>query len=611
MNKHNRLSNMCGINGIINLHPLTDLEFRIENMNQSIAHRGPDSSGIYLKENVALGHLRLSIIDVRDVSNQPMHSNNDEWHIVFNGEIYNYREIRKQINYNFRTESDTEVIVASLATYGVEWFLERANGMFAFCAYNSITKETVLARDRMGIKPLYFFQHKNTFVFSSEIKGLLNSGLIKAEFNESAIDEYLSNRYVREPYTFFKNVYQLKSGFFLRVGEDLSIQENQYWDLPESFNTDNDFNEDLILEKLDEQLTSAVRYRLISDVPLGTYLSGGVDSSLITSMARKHINGTLNTYTIGFEESNEFPFAKMVSNSLNTTHHEILMNNKEYISEWIELIKMKDAPLGVPNEIPLAIMSSELKKKITVVLSGEGADELLGGYGRIFRSPFDYNNKETNKSYYDFFIQNYEYVSREIRDSFLDTPNEYREVFDENSRDISSSNEEFVFKFFHKYHVKGLLQRVDMTTMQTAVEARVPFLDHNLIDFAYREIPYDLKLKWKNDDSRIKASSLSSSSYSETLDTPKYILRKLGYKYLPQEIIERKKVGFPVPLSSWINNLRDLAKENLANAVWLKDNRIEQLIDRSMKEERSAQILWMFINIELFRKEYFNKNWEY
>jgi asparagine synthase (glutamine-hydrolysing) len=289
------------------------------------------------------------------------------------------------------------------------------------------------------------------------------------------------------------------------------------------------------------------------------------------------------------------------------------MEKKDYLDNQERLIGYKDAPLAVPNEIPLAVMSTKLKEKVTVVLSGEGADELMGGYGRIFRKPFDYDNQNSNQSFYEYFIMDYEYVSREIRDKFISSPKKYRKYFDKKIvKDFSNkSNEENVFRFFHKYHVKGLLNRVDMTTMQASVEARVPFLDHNLIEFVYNKIPYNLKLKWNSKIAIQEARNLSSNIYSENLDIPKYLLRKISYNYLPNEIIERKKVGFPVPLSEWFHNLEQIARDILPKAPWLNQGIINDLIDESKSDIRSGQVLWMFINIELFRKNYFNKDWRW
>ena len=604
---------MCGITGIYSKDNIPNIEERIQKMNFSIKHRGPDAGGNYIENNIGLGHRRLSIIDTREVSNQPMHSNSNIWHLVFNGEIYNFEEIKLQLNYNFNTNSDTEVIIAAVEEKGLDWFIKQANGMFAIALYNSETKELFLVRDRLGIKPLYFYNDGDNFIFSSEIKAILSSGLVDAKFNEEAVDEYLANRYIRAPYTFFKNIFQVNSGTYLSVSKDLSSIENKYWDIPDAFNASTEYNEEEILKGLDDELNKAIKYRLIADVPLGTYLSGGVDSSLITAITALNKKEKVNTYTIGFEEINEFEYSEVIAEKYKTEHHEILMKKEDYMSNWERLINFKDAPLGVPNEIPLAVMSSKLKEKITVVLSGEGADELMGGYGRIYRAPFDYVNEDTSESFYDYFISKYDYVPRSMRDQLISTPKSYRNEFDtEIKADFSkSSNEESVFKFFHKYHVKGLLQRVDMTTMQTSVEARVPFLDHNLIEFSYRNIPYNLKLRWVNEEAKNKASSMNSNQYSEKLDIPKYLLRKLSYKYLPKGIVERKKIGFPVPLTEWFDNLESLAKEFLPNANWLKEGVVNDLIKKSKTESRAGQILWMFINIELFRKNYFNKDWRW
>ncbi len=605
---------MCGIAGIYLKEQSLEISKRISKMNKSIAHRGPDADGIKIfNDIVALGHRRLSIIDTSHSADQPMTSNSNNWHVIFNGEIYNFNEIKLKLKYTFKTNSDTEVIIAAVEEKGVDWFIKEANGMFAIGLFNSKNNELFIIRDRLGIKPLYYYFDDEVIIFSSEIKAILNSGLVEAEFNELSVDEYLGNRYVRAPYTFFKKIFQVNSGTYLSINTDFKLVETKYWDFPTKFNTDVTYDENEILNELEKELTSAINYRLISDVPLGTYLSGGVDSSLITAITCNSKKENVNTYTIGFPELNEFQYSKIISDKYKTKHHEILMTKNDYVENWERLISFKDAPLGVPNEIPLAVMSSKLKEEITVVLSGEGADELLGGYGKIFRSPFDFSNEDDEDNFYNYFISKYEYVPRVLRDELIDTPITYRKEFDLIiKKEFSSrSNEENVFNFFHKYHVKGLLQRVDMTTMQTSVEARVPFLDHKLIEFSYSKIPYDLKLKWKSESAKLKATSLKSSTYSEKLDTPKYLLRKLAYKYLPDEIVERKKVGFPVPLTDWFENLEELASSLLPNASWLKKGVVDDLINKSKKEPRAGQILWMFINIEFFRKKYFSKEWRW
>ena len=605
---------MCGIAGIFSKMPIDNLEIRIDGMNNSIIHRGPDAGDYYIEnKKMALGHRRLSIIDTRVHANQPMHSNSKCLHVVFNGEIYNFKEIKDKLNYCFKTCSDTEVIIAAIEEKGVDWFVNEANGMFAIALFDSLKEELFIIRDRLGIKPLYFYHNNDIIVFSSEIKAILESGLVEAVFNDLAVDEYLANRYIRAPYTFFKEIFQVEPGTYLKFNSNLDFDVTKFWDLPTEFNMSTKYDEDEILNLFEKELIKSINYRLIADVPLGTYLSGGVDSSLITAITSNLKNEKVNTYTIGFAELNEFEYANMLVGKYNIEHHEILMEKDDYMGNWERLIKVKDSPLGVPNEIPLALMSSKLKEKITVVLSGEGADELMGGYGMIYRSPFDYTNSNSKLSFYEYFISEYEYVSREMRDCFISTPKDYRTEFDKKIQQEFSgrSNEENVFKFFHKYHVKGLLQRVDTASMQAAVEARVPFLDHNLIEFVYTRVPYELKLKWKDEKGEIEASKMKSVNYSERLDIPKYLLRKLSYKYIPKEIVDRKKVGFPVPLSSWFENLEELARELLPNVNWLKEGIVEDLLERSKIEQRSGQILWMFINIEIFKRNYFLKEWRY
>lgn len=292
-----------------------------------------------------------------------------------------------------------------------------------------------------------------------------------------------------------------------------------------------------------------------------------------------------------------------------------MIDSLDYFHKLEEIISFKDAPLGVPNEIPLAIMSKELKKRITVVLSGEGADELLGGYGKIYRSPFDYSNIDKNcgLDFYDYFIEKYEYVPRAIRDVYLMVESPYRQKFDDYIRNNFScrENEENVFRFFHEYHVKGLLQRIDTTTMYSSVEARVPFLDHELVEFAYREIPYSLKLKWNSEDMKKIAAGYRAADYSESMDSPKYLLRRLGFELLPEETVTRRKMGFPVPLNQWFPKLEGMAYDVLGSSEWLDTKKLKSLISDCSRNFRSGQLLWMFINIEFFRKLYFEKEWRY
>ncbi len=605
---------MCGIAGFFSRKKINKIDGRISRMLSVLYHRGPDADGkVVVNDHLALGQRRLAIIDLDPRSDQPMYSERGNI-FVYNGEVYNYKDIKKNLNYNFKTASDTEVILTGIDLKGIDWTLNQCNGMFAFSYYDVSSHTMYLARDRMGIKPLYYYAKDGLIVFASEIKSILNSGLVEAKFYEDAIDEYLGNRYIRAPYTFFQDIYQVMPGHYLIVDEDCNIRDFEYWHLPDQFNTNTNYDEMGILAEFGDKVQGAIKRRMLSDVPLGTYLSGGVDSSLISAVAALNKEEPLETFTIGFPEMNEFSYAREVAEKYGTHHHELIMTNSNYFSMMEEVIGYKDAPLGVPNEIPLAQMSRELKKYITVVLSGEGADELMGGYGRIYRSAYDYrNHSDIAPTFYDYFINLYEYVPRSFRDRFIKNRYEIRELSDKRIREEFSnvSDEEAVFRFFHRYHVKGLLQRCDSTTMLASVEARVPFLDHTLIEYVYNSVPYDLKLKWRSESRKELAQNLFSNEYSEVFDTPKYLLKELAYKYLPIDVIERKKVGFPVPLDKWIDDLSKEAKGILNDAYWLDINKLDEVINECSRMNRGGQILWMLINVELFRQMYFQKEWRY
>lgn len=605
---------MCGINGFISKRKIEDGEYRINSMNDSLIHRGPDAEGYIEIDGGYMGQRRLSIIDQDSRSNQPMWTNENDAAIVYNGEIYNYTELKEGLCYKFKTKSDTEVLLAGIKECGIDW-VKKCNGMFAFAFADIRENKVILCRDRLGIKPLYYYIDKEKLIFSSEIKGILNSGLIEAKFNSNAIDEYLGNRHVREPYTFFQGIYQVPAGHYLIINSDLEMKAIRYWNLPDEFNMDLIYDENEIYDRFKCEVVDAIKRRMIADVPIGTFLSGGVDSSIISAVCAKQSNESINTYTIGFPEINEFSYAQMVAQQYRTNHHELLLSAKDYFDKLEELISYKDGPLGVPNEVPLAIMSKELKKIITVVLSGEGADELMGGYGKIYRSPFDFENIDCchRKGFYDYFINKYEYVPRKIRDRYLFTSHFIRDEKDEEIRQQFDGriNEENVFRFFHQYHIAGLLQRVDTMTMYAGIEARVPFLDHTLIEFVYKEVPYELKLRWNSDKVKERARKSPSSFYSEKWDQPKYLLRRLGLELLPEDVVNRKKMGFPVPLNIWFEELKEMGINLLKNSDWFDYTQLKKLYEDCKKNIRSGQLLWMFINVELFRKMYFEKKWRY
>ena len=638
---------MCGITGIINFNKQKYAEELLWRMTDTMVHRGPDGGGIFSDSGIGLGHRRLSILDLSEEGKQPFIQN--DLSITFNGEIYNFQEIKSQLgNFNYRSETDTEVILNAYRKKGIDC-INDFNGMFAFCLFDKTKQKVYLVRDRMGIKPLYYAHINNEIIFGSEVKAILASGKIKSDFSNSAISNYLSFRYPVGTQSLFKNIYQLEPAHYLEI--DLTtkgIKKTQYWDVP-IIDQKEDFGEDYYINRIQETLSESVRYRMIADVDFGAYLSGGLDSSIVVSLMSKMHSRRIKTFTIGFEEKdyNEFEYSKMVADMYNTQHNTILLDPSKYFDTSDMLIGYKDAPLSVPNEPALYLMSKALKEHFTVVLSGEGADELFGGYGRIFRSPYDFerygdihkyginNNiskmftQSFEEKYGSFdsnitnhFLKLYKYISLKDKRSFMSpdfidsTANDKPlfEYFDHQFAKSStlSFSEQYMW-IFEKIHIQGLLNRLDMTTMAASVEGRVPFVDHKLIELAF-SIPLKYKMKWKSESHKLYSSHLTSDLISEVYDTPKYILKKAYEKQLPKEVVWRRKMGFPVPLHKWFgDSFNDYAKEvlldNKAKSRNLYNtNELERLLnDKSNFKEHSFGLkIWMLVNLELWMNKYFN-----
>ena len=645
---------MCGILGKIYAAPQSGHNRKqFEAALNTIQHRGPDDYGIYDNENVIFGHRRLAIIDLSPGGKQPMISADGKVIINFNGEIYNYLELKEFLlskGYTFRTDSDTEVLLYLYYEKGMEC-LHDLIGMFAFSIYDERQEVSYLVRDRLGIKPLYYFESEGNLTFASEQKAILALEERQFSVNEKAFSSYMSFRYPILGDTYFQDIKSLAPGHYLSLRKG-KIEELNYWNFYDKISEqEDDKGEAFYLKKLREILLSAVQYRMISDVPLGAFLSGGVDSSVIVALMSLESKNAVKSFTIDFDEEgyNEFAYADMVAQKYETEHREIILSGKDYISTMEKLISFKDGPLSVPNEVPLYLMSKELKKYITVVLSGEGADEIFGGYGRLFRSPYDYD-RFTNKGKYDFteaewerFLDNYfkrygqkkfasdaehfyeQYCyTNNVEKSELLTPKvlqanyeaELRAKFQTYFDEVPDGNYYNKMMYaFEKLHIVGLLHRVDMTTMATAVEARVPFVDHRLVEFAFT-IPVKYKLKWQSEKDQFLGKVLNAGQISEVHDTPKYILKKAYEDLLPNEVLYRKKMGFPVPLNNWFGGeFNTYAKEVLLDAKtknrgFFNTKEIEKrLMTNKLKEDHGfAMKIWMLINIELFNRQYFDKS---
>lgn len=615
---------MCGIVGIYYFdRGRTCPEPLLRRMADSMEHRGPDGSGYRFGAGYALGHRRLSIIDLAG-GQQPLSNEDHSCWLVANGEMYNFGQLRPELEaagHRFRTGSDCEIAVHGHEQWGAD-VVSRLEGMFAYALVDERSETLTLVRDRLGIKPLYYAEFDGALLFASEIKAILAYPGFVRRMNVAAASSYLNFRYVVGEQTFFEGVSQLAPGHRLIASRD-GFRIERYWQIPADEDTLH-LDDNRAIELTTEKLRAAVEQRMISDVPFGAYLSGGVDSSVVVAMMAQQQATPVKTYCTGFEEDgyNEFEYARMVADRYATDHREIVLSSDRYFELMPELIRYKDAPLGVPNEVALWQMSSVLKQDITVVLSGEGADELFGGYGRIFRAA-EMFERNPSGHVLEFFLNQYSYfgaealgtlTTREFQQS--STSSAYPlEVFSQAFDSVRALSVPRQFMWvFQRHHLPGLLQRLDTTTMATSVEGRVPFVDHRLVEFGQR-LPIDQKLRWNSEADRLRGAKLTPAQISEVHDTPKWVLRQASKPLLPAPIIERKKVGFPVPLGKWLGGkLTDRARDVLltpasrARGITNVDavtSQLEQL-EQSDASWNDGMRIWMLLSLEMFASEYFD-----
>ncbi len=640
---------MCGIAGIVNFKSNTFDTSHIKTITNSILHRGPDDSGYFTDNNVAFGFRRLSIIDLKH-GQQPMETINRQYVIIFNGEIYNFKDLRKKLisfGYVFKTDCDTEVLLNSYQHWGSEC-LQKFNGMFAFAIYDKKNKKIFIARDRLGIKPLYYALIGETLIFGSEMKVILKyPGFVKSA-NLEAISSYLTFRYPLGESPVFQGIKRLMPGCMMEFNIDGESLE-KYWEIP-FFDQKEDLGEKYYFDKTEELLSKAVERRLVSDVPLGALLSGGLDSSLIVSNMLKHSPERIKTYSIGFDKAgyDESKYARLVADHFDVDHLSLIFNQNDYIDQLTKTIIHKDSPLSIPHEVALLSICKELKKHTTVVISGEGADELFGGYGRVQRSPMDFkkinfikNNfpKIFHKSllkamgagnqieswmsvnnHMEHFFSVYNWMPFEEKwdifsDATMDIINNDKsniEFWERDFEKVSNGNiYDRILYMFEKNHLICLLDRLDAMSMAASVEARVPFVDHELVEFA-SSIPIKYKLKWKSSFHQAKSIFTNSFDASENLDDSKYILRQIGSKSLPPEIPLRKKKGFPVPLDSWIKNgmlkhAQEILLDDKTKSRGLYNHsKLEKLISnqQELNYDFWGKKIWMLMNIEIWYREF-------
>jgi asparagine synthase (glutamine-hydrolysing) len=610
---------MCGIAGFYGLEDKN----LIKKMCNAIKHRGPDDYGYFIDKNICLGNRRLSIIDVKG-GHQPIHNEDESIWIVFNGEIYNYKEIKQKLEskgHRFYTNSDTEVIVHAYEEYG-ERCPEKLRGMFAFAIWDSNKKILFLARDRLGIKPLYYTKLGDVFLFASEIKAILEYP-IKREIDLEALNQYITFRYVLGEKTLFKGIKRLIPGYILVFKKNIKIEK--YWDI--DYNPTN-FDENYYAERLKNILKESVRMRLMSEVPLGVFLSGGLDSSSIVAIMSS-ISNNVKTISASFEEGgyyDESKYSNLVAEHFETDHREIVLKGRD-VKLLPKIIWHFDEPSSDPSSIAEYLISEKAKKYVTVALVGEGGDENFAGYRQYKIMSIAYKYQKTlpkivkkdilpivSKGLSKLIIAKKPKRYLEFLSDFSRTLGDPKESYktiiqnftEKEKKQImkSARREEILEKYFRdKDFIRSmfifelkvplpdmLLMNVDKMTMANAVETRVPFLDHKLVEFS-ATLPFNLKLRGLEE---------------------KYILKKAMSDILPKEIIKRKKHPFAAPVKSWFENeLKDLtnqllSKENIKRQGCFNYRYIEKIL-----RSKNYNQLWPLLFFEIWHNIFIEKEFNF
>jgi asparagine synthase (glutamine-hydrolysing) len=623
---------MCGICGIYGLEDKN----LIERMADTLTHRGPDEEGFYSGKNISMGHKRLSIIDL-ETGRQPIHNEDESIWVVFNGEIYNYMGLTQDLEskgHRFYTNADTEVLVHLYEEYGNE-FINRLNGMFVFAIWDSNTEKLLLARDFLGVKPLYYTRVEDKFLFASEIKAILEYEELKREVNTESVYKFLTFHYVPGEDTIFKGIKKLPPSHFLEC-VDGRIRIKRYWDLKEAITRRTDEHNIKLFRKL---LEESVKMRLIADVPVGAFLSGGIDSSAITAIASEFVDEPLKTFSVGFGEDkpHELNYAQIVSDFLGTDHQEVIVDDEsEVINVLPKLTWHYDEPMGESAAIPTYFVSSIARKKVKVALAGEAGDELFAGYEvyprllllhKYWKAP---NSMKKLISYflrfmpqdnkliqYLTFLSVSDYLGNghvKVNSNFeksdlknLCSDNFYKAIENCDSDDMIKpySNNPYVKEPLNQMALRDVrniladcfFMKADKATMAQSIEERVPFEDKNIAEFSF-SIPPRLKLHWW---------------------TGKYILKKAMSGSLPAEIIKRKKMGYSTPILQWMHGevgevvQQLLSDSETAKHGYFRQDKMNQLGDnvKQIRTNHTAFKIWMLFAFELWYQVYIINEGEY
>ena len=590
---------MCGICGYISKKRITDQT--LEQMRDTMIHRGPNDAGIwqttarvqgpitisYASDTsntsdtttptyIGFAHRRLSIFDLSELGHQPMHSADHRYSIVFNGEIYNFKELRSELQkqgYIFKSDCDTEVILYSYAEWGPQCF-ERFNGMFAIAIWDAIKNELIIARDRMGVKPFYYYYNPQTadFVFASELKPIIKYPDFHKDIDMESLGNYLCNKYIAAPKTIFKNTYKLEPGTYA-VYQDSNFQIHKYWDIIRSKMV---ASQHLITDfatakkELDEVLTDAVMKRMVADVPVGMFLSSGIDSALVTAIAQKTSNNPVKTFTIGFndKERNEADRAKEIAKYLNTDHTEYYIGEKEILALLEDITDYYDEPFADSSQLPTMLVSKLAKEKVTVALSGDGGDELFCGYkmydlvkiaqkadfvgAGLYHLPGMNGLKNSFKSEIRAFINNRDshYKTQLFSDVFAEQAKELLHATNispklpfEAGLNYKNWQERRMILDMATYLPDEVMAKTDRASMKYSLEVRSPLLDVGVVEKSF-QIPQEFKCQvgFRN----------GFNMSNVFLGDKKHILKSLVYDYIPQELLSGPKKGFGVPLRKWL-----------------------------------------------------------
>ncbi len=625
---------MCGIAGFIQKDRYASREDRgilLDKMCRVITHRGPDEQGTNVEGRAALGMRRLSIIDLKG-GQQPIYSSDKSKFIVFNGEIYNYRELKKELEslgYKFKTNSDTETIIHAYDEFGADC-VHKLRGMFAFAIWDKTDESLFMARDRVGKKPLFYTHLPNgNFVFGSELKSLITHGELKKEVDYAALDAYLTFGYVPEEFCIFKGVAKLQPGHFLHF-KNGKVETGQFWDFKYDEVTEVKSEKEYTTE-LREKIKDAVRVRLISEVPLGAFLSGGVDSSAVVGLMSEILEKPVKTFSIGFNEDtfSELKYARIAAEHFKTEHHEFIVT-PDLVETIDELVWHFDEPFSDPSAMPTFIVSKMAREYVTVVLSGDGGDELFAGYTRYsidkkrsglgslpkalrkglmqpLSEALPHNTRGKNFLYnasldsIDRYIDSISQFGRLKKDSLYSGKfkakldggsNSGEAVFQQIAGSISTGNpiDNLLYLDSKTYLPGDILTKVDRMSMATSLEARVPLLDQDLIDYVTQKIPTSLKLKG---------------------DVTKYIFKKSLEGLVPKEILYREKQGFGVPIGEWINSqLKEKIHDTLIEKRTLERGYFEPKYIELLLHEHStgrrdhAHPLWVLWMLELWHRQF-------